>query len=79
MTASPDLTVLGMELQHTHETLRQPVAAVVVIKGLDDQGEISYWINKTSDVTRVEAVGMLTVASDEFRAGLAGLLREPDE
>lgn len=72
------ITIAGLSLEAPDE-LVTPLGAVVVIKGLDCVGEVSYYIAKTDDVTGVEAIGMLTVASDEFRASLAELARKDDD
>lgn len=69
--------VLGMRVDFS-DHLTQPIGVVVVVKALDDEDDISYFIGKSDDVTRVEAVGMLTVAADEFRAGLAELRRSDE-
>jgi hypothetical protein len=68
-------TVFGMPIE-VSDDLRTPLGAVVVFKGFDENDEIAYFIAKTSDVTRTEAVGMLIIASDEFRASLAELARD---
>jgi hypothetical protein len=67
-------TILGMPIQ-VNDDLKQPLGAVVVVKGLDEHGDVCHWICKTDDISKVEAVGMLTVASDEFRATLLDLPR----
>lgn len=71
-------TVLGLPIK-VSEDLRTPLGAVVIVKGLDSDGDVCHWIHKTDDVTSVEAVGMLVVAGDEFRAGLADLIRKCDD
>lgn len=72
-----DHTVLGMPIQ-VSDDVKQPLGAVVVIKALGEDGDLCHWIAKTEDVSRVEAVGMLYVAADEFRATLLSLPREED-
>jgi len=69
-----DATILGMPVQ-VNDDLQQPLGAVVIVKGLDDQGDVCYWIHKTDDIHCVEAAGMCTVAGDEFRATLLDLTR----
>jgi hypothetical protein len=71
-----DTTVAGLTLD-LDDDLSTPLGAAVVVKGLDKAGDVCYFIGKTSDVTRTEAVGMLIAASDEYRAGLADLARDP--
>jgi hypothetical protein len=68
-------TVLGMPIK-VSDDVRQPIGAVVVIKALDKDGDMCHWIAKTDDVTQVEAIGMCTVAADEFRATLLDLPRK---
>lgn len=67
-------TVLGIPVE-VSDDIRQPLGAVVIIKALDDSGQVCHWIHKTDDISRVEAVGMATVAADEFRAALLDLPR----
>jgi hypothetical protein len=70
-------TVLGLPIE-IPDDLRTPLGAVIVVKALDGDDEIAYFITKTTDVTRVEATGMLITASDEFRVSLADVARDPD-
>lgn len=66
--------VLGMPIE-VDESVTAPVGAVVIVKALDAAGDMIHWIGKTSDVTQVEAVGMLIAAGDEYRARLLDLPR----
>lgn len=70
-------TVLGMPLApgELHD-LAQPLEAVVVIKGLSETGETSYWSTSTPDLNTVECLGMIGYADVVLRAGLA---RDDDE
>jgi hypothetical protein len=72
-----EITCAGLPLKAPDDMVT-PLGAVVVVKALDGRDEVSYYILKTDDILRVEAVGMLVTASDEFRASLADLAREPD-
>lgn len=73
-----EVTVAGIKL-NAPDDLATPLGAVAVIKALDSQGEIAYYFLKSDDVSRIEAVGMLVTASDEFRASLAELARDTAE
>ena len=61
---SADQTVLGMPLEmaaHDDE-ISQPLAAIVVVKCLDQDGAISYRSRATLGVQTVEALGMARYA-----------------
>ena len=70
-------TVLGVQVD-IPDDMAQPLGVVMVVKALDDTGEVVHYIAKSSDIHRVEAVGMLITASDEFRASLAELARDSE-
>jgi hypothetical protein len=61
-----DERVLGMPIEIASD-LAQPIAAVVIVKGLDTSGEIAYWTAKTDGVTGVEAWGMVMFAEQVAR------------
>lgn len=52
--------------------LRHPLCVGMIIKGLDDDGDIAYWGTATDDVTTVEMLGM-------FRWGMHRCLTADDE
>ncbi len=66
-----DALVLGMPLEGG-EDIGQPAGALVVVKGLDKAGNLSYWPLCTEGIMTVEAIGMAILALDRLRAGLAG-------
>lgn len=47
-----------------------PLAALVLLKGLDEDGNISYWHEKTDGLTLTEAYGMVISMADEIREEL---------
>lgn len=49
----------------------QPLAALVVVKGLDADGEVAYWARATADVTSVECYGMAMYAAEGLRLGFS--------
>lgn len=62
----PDQTVLGMAIDLADD-LAQPLAAVVIVKGLDNDGNIAYWTSITEGLTGVEAWGMVMFAEQTAR------------
>jgi hypothetical protein len=42
----------------------QPLEIAMVVKGLDDQGKISYWTCSTPNLMSVEILGMMTWGAD---------------
>jgi hypothetical protein len=60
-------TVCGLPLEIEVGT---PVAALVMVKGLTEDGTFSYWHEKTDGVTLTEAYGMAMSLVDEIRAEL---------
>jgi hypothetical protein len=60
-------TVCGMPLEIDVGT---PVAALVMVKGLTEDGAVAYWHEKTDGITLTEAYGMAMSLVDEIRAGL---------
>jgi hypothetical protein len=61
-----EITVAGMPLPGEND-IGQPLAAVVCIKGLDEQGHICYWSRTTDDLTKEEAQGMTLGLLDDLR------------
>ena len=68
-----DLTVLGMPLDvHEGDPLAsvQPLCAMVVVKGLDADGEIVYLTGATDGLMTVECLGMAELARLRLRHAL---------
>lgn len=63
------MTVAGMELAGEDGTL-QPLAAVVCVKGLDEDGKVCYRTRATEGLSTVEAQGMALVLLDNLRGRL---------
>jgi hypothetical protein len=59
-------TVAGLELAGENDIM-QPLAAVVCIKGLDEQGNVSYWSRATEGLSTTEAQGMALGLLDDLR------------
>jgi hypothetical protein len=62
-----DLTVAGMPLVCEADDIAVPLAAVVVIKGLDADGDIAYWSCATENLKTTEALGMAVGLVDDLR------------
>lgn len=67
-------SILGMEvltrLDGTDEAeVLHPIAALVVVKTLDQDGSVAYRVRATEGVSVVEAFGMAGYAADLLRAG----------
>jgi hypothetical protein len=63
-----DVTVAGLPLVGENDIM-QPLAAVVCLKGLDEQGNVCYWSRATDGLTTTEAQGMALGLLDDLRAG----------
>lgn len=61
-----DVTIAGMELSGENDIM-QPLAAVVVIKGLDADGNVAYWSRATDGLSTTEALGMAVGLVDDLR------------
>jgi hypothetical protein len=59
-TTDPEYTALGLPLDSRDEAydITQPLEAVVIVKGLDSEDAVRYWVLKTPDLPNVEAMGM---------------------
>lgn len=60
-----DCTVLGMTLNTGEDdpiTTAQPLAAVIVVKVLDEDGDLCYLTGATDGLTTVECLGMTEFA-----------------
>jgi hypothetical protein len=60
------VTVAGLELAGENDIM-QPLAAVVCLKGLDEQGNVSYWSRATEGLSTTEAQGMALGLLDDLR------------
>lgn len=58
--------VCGLPLVDMPEDVT-PLAAVVVVKVLDEDGDPTYYARATDGLLTVEAVGMLAYADEELR------------
>jgi len=58
--------VAGLELTGENDIM-QPLAAVVCVKGLDEQGNVSYWSRSTEGLSLTEAQGMALGLLDDLR------------
>jgi len=64
--------IAGMAVKAEPDGLMTPLAAVAVIKGLRDDGQVIYCPVRTSDLSIVEAIGMHEAASAMLKARLPG-------
>ena len=65
--------VLGMSLDAAEDDpirRAQPLSAFVVVKALDDDGEIMYLAGATEGLNSVECLGMAELAVIKLKAGL---------
>jgi len=60
------VTVAGMTLEGENDIM-QPLAAVVCIKGLDEDGKVCYWSRATEGLSTTEAQGMALGLLDDLR------------
>lgn len=63
-----EVSVAGLPLLGEHG-IAHPLAAIVYIKGLDEQGNVAYWSRATDGLSTVEAIGMATCLLDDLRGG----------
>ena len=61
------VTVAGLPLIGENDIM-QPLAAVVCVKGLDEQGKVCYWSRATEGLTTTEAQGMALGLLDDLRS-----------
>lgn len=61
-----DVTVAGLPVEGENDIM-QPLAAVVVIKGLDESGNVCYWSRATEGLMTTEALGMALGLVDDLR------------
>ena len=60
------VTVAGLPLIGENDIM-QPLAAVVCVKGLDEQGNVCYWSRATEGLSTTEAQGMALGLLDDLR------------
>jgi hypothetical protein len=60
-------TVAGLELPGENDIMH-PLAAVVCLKGLDEDGEVCYWSRSTVGLSTTEAQGMALGLLDDLRS-----------
>lgn len=60
------ITVAGLPLIGENDIM-QPLAAVVCVKGLDEQGNVCYWSCTTEGLSTTEAQGMALGLLDDLR------------
>ncbi len=61
-----EITVAGLPLLGENDIM-QPLAAVVCVKGLDEQGDVCYWSRSTEGLSTTEAQGMALGLLDDLR------------
>lgn len=60
-----DVTVAGLPIVGGDE-IGTPLSAVVCVKGLSEDGEITYWTRATDGLKTAEAIGMAVVLLDDL-------------
>lgn len=63
--------VCGLPLSEPLPDGVTPLAAVVVVKGLDEDGDVAYYSRSTDGLMTVEAYGMLGFATQVIDSGWA--------
>jgi hypothetical protein len=66
-----EVSVAGIPLVGEHD-IAQPLAAVVCIKGLDEDGKVCYWSRATEGLSTTEAQGMALGLLDDLRESRRG-------
>ena len=61
------ISVAGLPLIGENDIM-QPLAAVVCVKGLDEDGKVCYWSRSTEGLSTTEAQGMALGLLDDLRA-----------
>lgn len=75
-------TILGMPLHAAEDdpiTTAQPLSGFVVVKALDEDGEIAYLTGATEGLESVECLGMAEYAALRLRQGISRRLDEDSE
>jgi len=81
-TANSAPAILGMPLDLSENSaiaVCQPLCGFVVIKALDEDGDICYLTAATADLQSVECLGMAEYAVLKLKRGLARQLGDEDE
>lgn len=71
------MSVYNLDIEPLPEATT-PLEAVVVIKVLDADGEVSLWVRTTAGLNGWERLGMLEIAAHSAKCALQGGF-EPDE
>lgn len=74
--------ILGMPLDVADDdpiSTAQPLSGFVVIKALDEDGDVCYLTAATDGLTSVECLGMAEYAALRLRQGIARRLEDEDE
>lgn len=66
-----EIAVAGIPLVGEHD-IAHPLAAVVCIKGLDEDGNVCYWSRATDGLSTTEAQGMALGLLDDLREARRG-------
>ena len=68
-TSAP--TVMGLPIEGMQgEQSLMPLAAVVLLKCLDEEGKLTYMVRATDDITTIEAIGLVHYAVAQLSADL---------
>lgn len=73
MTQERDCTVLGMDLDigvNDPIATAQPLAAFIVVRALDDEGELVYLTGATAGLPTVDCLGMADYAIEKLKHAL---------
>jgi hypothetical protein len=57
--AETDWSLLGMDLAAGDNDLQQPLEAITIVKGLDGEDRVAWWLARTENLNDMEAEGML--------------------
>lgn len=72
------MSVYNLDLESLPENTT-PLEAVVVIKTLDEEGEVSLWIRSSAGLNAWEQLGMLEIAAYSTKRSLQGTFRADDK
>lgn len=62
--------VLGLELVGEMPDLMSALGAIVIVKALDHDGDVCYYVRGTEGLTSVEAMGMVHFALLQLSEGM---------
>jgi hypothetical protein len=77
-----DCTVLGMTLDVGENDVlvtAQPLSAFIVVKALDEDGDICYCTAATEGLQSVECLGMAEYAALKLRTGMASRMNGEED